>query len=233
MRQTSVWGQQNFFEPLRRLRGLMINYMVITDDPLELPDQQELLARACAGETGAFCLLAEPLQARLLRQAVALSGDLNTAEDLVSETLVEAWKSLPRYNQTCRFSTWLYAILLHRHRKSVRRARFRPVSLAWLPFFEAESVHEQQANLPSPELSPAEAMVQNEADVRLRQCVEMLPGKHRQVILLRFFEGALLPDMAAVLGCSAGTVKSRLFHALEKLRKMKMNLPAIKGDKLI
>src|ERR1017187_818058 len=96
--------------------------MVITDDPLELSDNRKLLSRACAGEAHAFCLLTESLQARLLRQAVALTSDMSAAEDLVSETLVEAWKSLPRYNQTCRLSTWLYAILLHRHRKSVRRA---------------------------------------------------------------------------------------------------------------
>ena len=59
----------------------------------------------------------------------------------------------------------------------------------------------------------------------------MLPDKHRQIMLLRFFEDASLPDMAAVLGCSVGTVKSRLHHALEKLRKMKMNLSELKGDK--
>ena len=74
-------------------------------------------------------------------------------------------------------------------------------------------------------------MVQNETGAWLRQCLERLPDKHRQVILLRFFEDASLPDMAAVLGCSVGTVKSRLHHALEKLRKMKMNLPDQKGDK--
>src|ERR1035438_449301 len=84
------------------------HYMVITDDPLELSDSRELRSRARAGEAPAFCLLIEPLQARLLGQAVALTGDLSAAEDLVSETLVEAWKSLPRYNQTCRLSTWLY-----------------------------------------------------------------------------------------------------------------------------
>ena len=207
--------------------------MVITDDPLELSDSRELLSRACAGEAHAFCLLTKPLQARLLRQAVALAGDLSGAEDLVSETLVEAWKCLPRYNQTCRLSTWLYAILLNRHRKSVRRARSRPLSLSWLPFNETERLNEQQQNLPSPELSPAEAMAQNEASIRLRQCLELLSDKHRQVILLRFFEDASLPDMAAVLGCSVGTVKSRLHHALEKLRKMKMNLSELKGDKPI
>jgi RNA polymerase sigma-70 factor (ECF subfamily) len=205
--------------------------MVITDDQPELSDSQEQLSRACAGEARAFCLLTEPLQARLLRQAVALAGDLSTAEDLVSETLVEAWKSLPRYDQSCRLSTWLYAILLHRHRKFIRRARSRPVSLAGLPVLDAQELHDQQANLPSPELSPAEALAQSELGARLRQCVEMLPDKHRQVILLRFFEEASLPDMAAVLGCSAGTVKSRLHHALEKLRKMKMNLPPAGGDK--
>ncbi|MGA2684439.1 MAG: sigma factor [Verrucomicrobiota bacterium] len=47
----------------------------------------------------------EPLQARLLRQAAALTGDLSRAEDIVSETLVEAWKSLPRYNGSCQLST--------------------------------------------------------------------------------------------------------------------------------
>lgn len=205
--------------------------MVITDDPPERLDSRELLARACAGETEAFCLLAEPLQARLLRQAVALAGDAGLAEDLVSETLVEAWRNLPRYNQTCRLSTWLYAILLHRHRKSVRRARCRPVSLAWLPLFERQNLQDRQENVPSPELSPLEVTAQNETAVQLRQCLDMLPDKHRQVILLRFFEDASLSDMAAVLGCSVGTVKSRLHHALEKLRKMKMNLPEPKGDK--
>ena len=57
----------------------------------------------------------------------------------------------------------------------------------------------------------------------------MLPEKHREIIRLRFFEDASLPDMALILGCSVGTVKSRLHHALEKLRKMKMNLPDTKG----
>jgi len=205
--------------------------MVITDDPPEQSASRELLARACAGDADAFCRLAEPLQARLLRQAVALAGDVSAAEDLVSETLVEAWRSLPRYNQTCRLSTWLYAILLHRCRKSVRRARCRPVSLAWLPFFETRELDEQRANLPSPEPSPAEKLLRDETSARLRECLERLPDKHRQVILLRFFEDASLPDMVAVLGCSVGTVKSRLHHALEKLRKMKMNLPDMKGDK--
>jgi len=204
--------------------------MVITDDHLELSDATELLSRARAGDSEAFCLLVEPLQARLLRQAVALAGDLSAAEDLVSETLVEAWKSLPRYHETCRFSTWLYAILLHRCQKAVRRDRSRPASFARFSSVEAQAAHDRQEQIPAAEASPAEAAVQSELFLQLRQCVERLPAKHREIVLLRFFEDASLPDMAAVLGCSIGTVKSRLHQALEKLRKMKLNLPDVKGD---
>lgn len=207
--------------------------MVTTDDHPGLSATRELLSRACAGEAEAFCQLTEPLQTRLLRQAAALTGDLTAAEDLVSETLVEAWKSLARYNGACRLSTWLYAILLHRHQQAVRRARSRPVSLAGLPFLQARELHEQQENIPAPELSPDETVAQAETAARLQQCLERLPDKHRRVVQLRFFEDASLPDMATVLGCSIGTVKSRLHHALEKLRQMKMNLPRVKGDKQI
>jgi len=204
--------------------------MVAIEECTESPAGPELLARAQAGDGDAFCLLIEPLQARLLRQAIALSGNPATAEDLVSETMAEAWKSLGRYNRTCRLSTWLYAILMHRRQKTLRRSRRWPQALSWLSFFDAQEFQNRQENFPSSEPSPAQTASQNELFVQLRRCVEVLPEKHRQVIWLRFFEDASMPDMAAVLHCSVGTIKSRLHHALEKLRKMKMNLPDLEGD---
>ena len=54
----------------------------------------------------------------------------------------------------------------------------------------------------------------------MRNCIEALPPKHRQVIYLRFYVDDSLEGIAAALGCSVGTVKSRLFHALDKLRGM-------------
>lgn len=194
------------------------------EELIELLDTPALLAQARQGDAPAFCRLVQPVEARLLRQAIALSRDTSAAEDLVSETLVQAWKSLATYNETCRLSTWLYSILLHRHQKSLRAARSRPIPLAWLPWADAEKHREAHQELPAAETSPAGAVAQAELAAELRRAVGSLPEKHRQVVLLRFFEEASLVEIATVLGCSVGTVKSRLHHALEKLRRMKNNV---------
>jgi RNA polymerase sigma-70 factor (ECF subfamily) len=198
--------------------------MGIGQDPQEIQNWKDLLARARAGEGEAFCQIARPLEQRLFQQAAALCRDDRTAEDLVSETLVEAWKGLARYDESCRFTTWLYSILLHRYQKNVRRMSSRPVSLSSLLANEAFSTQELEHRQPAPEPSPAESVLQAEQKTELRALVDSLAEKHRDVVLLRFFEEASLPEMAILLRCSEGTVKSRLHHALKKLRQMKNSL---------
>jgi RNA polymerase sigma-70 factor (ECF subfamily) len=206
--------------------------MVITADRPEIAGTADLLTRARAGESSAFCQLAAEHEGRLLQQACGLTRDPSAAEDLVSETFVEAWRSFSRYNGTCRFSTWLFSILLHRHQKALRRARSRPIPLAALPAAEADKQCQAQENLPAAGLSPADEAMRHEAADKLREAVEALPEKHQRVILLRFFEDASLPEIAALLGCSVGTVKSRLHYALEKLREAQqgLNLSELWGD---
>ena len=192
--------------------------MVITANCPEIAGTTDLLARARAGDTSAFCQLAAEHEGRLLQQACGLAHDQSAAEDLVSETLVEAWRSLNRYNGACRLSTWLFSILLHRHQKALRRARSRPIPLAALPGREAAQRRQAQEDVPETGPSPAEEVIRLEVAERLRQAVHALPAKHQQVLLLRFFDEATVPEIAALLGCSVGTVKSRLHYALEKLR---------------
>jgi RNA polymerase sigma-70 factor, ECF subfamily len=207
--------------------------MVITADGPEIAGTAELLTRARAGEASAFCRLAAEHEYRLLQQACGLARDPSAAEDLVTETLVEAWRSLGRYNGTCRFSTWLFSILLHRHQKALRRARSRPIPLAALPSAEADERRQAQENVPGSGPSPAEEVMRREAAGKLREAVGALPEKHQQVILLRFFEEASLPEIAALMGCSVGTVKSRLHYGLEKLREAQhgLNLSELRGDR--
>jgi RNA polymerase sigma-70 factor, ECF subfamily len=89
-------------------------------------DERELINRAQAGEAIAFEQLAEQHAARMWRCALALGKDGHWAEDLAQDTLVEAWRSLARFDGRCRFSTWLYGILRHRFlkgRRSLNTAR--------------------------------------------------------------------------------------------------------------
>jgi RNA polymerase sigma-70 factor (ECF subfamily) len=182
-----------------------------------MADSGHLLERARSGDAEAFCELCWGLETRLLRQATALCGNASSAEDLAQETLVEAWKCLNRYNGRCQFFTWLCAILLNRYRNSIRGKRF----LILPGFGGANQSHvEPQAELATDEPWPDEAAELREQAALIRKCVLALPRKHQQVIYLRFYVDDCLEGIAAALGCSVGTVKSRLFHALDKLRGM-------------
>jgi RNA polymerase sigma-70 factor (ECF subfamily) len=183
----------------------------------EISETRSLLDQARAGDAEAFGEICRVHGTRLLRQAVALCGNLTLAEDLAQDTLVEAWKGLRRYNGRCQFFTWLCAILLNRYRNVLRGNRLR---LASTPDARDQDEFEKQTNLPDHATLPDQAVELREQAVLVRQCVQALPAKHQQVIYLRFYVDDSLEGIAAALGCSVGTVKSRLFHALDKLRKM-------------
>lgn len=183
---------------------------------LSLPDP--LLERAQAGDADAFCELVHPLETRLVRQAWCLCGDASQAEDLAQETLVEAWKSLRRFNGQCQFFTWLCAILLNRRRNSLRV--HPPITLTALSRSDRDELQNGLENSPDPAALPDETLQQREHADLVRQCIAALPEKQRQVIFLRFYVDDSIDGIAAALDCSPGTVKSRLFNALERLRGM-------------
>jgi RNA polymerase sigma-70 factor, ECF subfamily len=162
-------------------------------------DHRELIDRARAGEAVAFEQLARQHAVPLWRCAMALGKDRHWAEDLAQETLVEAWRSLARFDGRCRFSTWLYGILRHRFLKGRRRRS---------PVLQATSDTSSREH--SAAFSPDRSAEASEDAQRVRQAVACLPEEHRLVVELRFFAGASLDEIAAALDCPLGTVKSRL-----------------------
>jgi len=184
-------------------------------------DTATLVAKAQAGDASAFCELVAEHEKRLYRQALVMCRGQHAAEDLVQETMVEAWKSLGRYTHACRLGAWLYAILLHRYRKMLRQARRRPTPFGALtPMGDDDGGARVQDRLESEEPDPREAALRNDARQRLRGRIDAMPPKLRDVVLLRFFGDASLAEIATVLDVPLGTVKSRLHNGLEKLRQM-------------
>jgi RNA polymerase sigma-70 factor, ECF subfamily len=185
---------------------------------IESSDTRSLLELAQAGDAEAFGKICQVHEDRLLRQAFMFCGDPALAEDLAQDVLVEAWKSLHRYNGRCQFFTWLCAILLNRFRNTIRQKRPRPFSA--FPDRDRDDFQIQIVSLPDDNSSPDEAAQIQEQAALVRACIQTLPAKQQQVIHLRFYVDSSLEGIAVALGCSVGTVKSRLFHALENLRGM-------------
>ena len=184
----------------------------------EAPDTRSLLELARAGDAEAYGEVYRAYATRLLRQAMTLCGNAALADELAQDTLVEAWRCLRRYNGRCEFFTWLCAILLNRYRNTLRRRRPLPVSS--LGGRERDEFTDAVARLADRSSLPDEAAELHDQSALVRQCIASLPAKQQQVIYLRFYVDDSLEGIAAALGCSVGTIKSRLFHALDKLRGM-------------
>ena len=181
----------------------------------------ELIALACSGNLEAFSRLMEELQPQLMAQALAFCGDHQRAQDLVQETMIAAWKSLPRFDGSCRFFTWLYVILLRQHQRA----------LGWFSRRLPLATLEQQAaacRLEPSTTGKAENTDAVEAEL-LRAMLTALPARHREVVRLRFYAEASEAEIAAALGISVGTVKSRLHNALKKLRLMKEKMNQLRS----
>ncbi len=185
---------------------------------IDAPETRSLLGQAQAGDAAAFGEICRAYETRLLRQAMTLCGNEAFAEELAQDTLVEAWKCVRRFNGRCQFFTWLCSILLNRWRNGLRKKR--PMPFAALAGPDRDEVQERVANLPDERPSPDQQVQMREQAALIWQCIETLPGKQQQVVYLRFYVDDSIEGIAAALGCSVGTVKSRLFNALDKLRRM-------------
>ncbi|MGZ8899641.1 MAG: RNA polymerase sigma factor [Limisphaerales bacterium] len=169
-----------------------------------------LVRRAQERDAEAFGELFDALEAKLHRQAFFLARDEQQALDLLQETMIEAWKHLERFDGRARFFTWLCSIMAHRHYDWIRRVRVRAATL----------LGQREAREESSVPTPANVTDELERSHALRECLDRLPAKQRTVVYLRFYAGESIEGIAALVKCSVGTVKSRIFHALERLARM-------------
>jgi RNA polymerase sigma-70 factor (ECF subfamily) len=220
LRDASLRAKSNLYGGLvveQSKKGVNLSIPVTVEN--DAPNTERLLDLARAGDADAFGELCRVHETRLLRQAMMLCGNPDTAEDLAQETLVEAWKSVRRFKGRCQLFTWLCAILFNRYRNKLRARR--PIPFSDLMHHEREEIETRPES--ADDSSPARAAQEHEQRALVRECLEALPRKQQQVIYLRFFAGESLESIAGALGCSIGTVKSRLFYGMERLRTMHLS----------
>jgi RNA polymerase sigma-70 factor (ECF subfamily) len=168
-------------------------------------DESQLVADLRAGRREAFDRMVEIHYDRLHRLASTMTGSPEDAADLVQETFLAAMKSAVNFRGDARLSTWLIAILRNQYTLYLRgrkKWRFAPLDAA--------------GGARAAETGPA---VKPEVTAILER-VRRLPEELRTALVLFYLEGMRYHEIAEAMECPVGTVRSRLFEARERLKKM-------------
>lgn len=176
---------------------------------------RQLVDRARQGDKRAFELLVEKYQRRLYRLLSRMVRDQEEVEDIAQETFIKAYRALPNFRGDAAFYTWLYRIGVNTAKNylSSRNKAMPTVSDQALDDDDEpdERLVAQDINTPESELlSKQIALAVNEA-------VEALPEELRSAITLREMEGLSYEEIAELMGCPIGTVRSRIFRAREAI----------------
>jgi len=172
----------------------------------------DLVEKSRAGDTAAF----DELLSRHYRRTHALIFRLTDAarcDDLTQQAFLLAYRNLHRFRGEAKFSTWLTRIAVNLCRSEWRkRKRRRENRLDDLP--RETMIEKADAN----RKNGAAAMIEAEKGERIEREIASLPPKLRIAFTLRYVEGNSLGEVAAILGCREGTVRSRLFNARQILK---------------
>ncbi len=180
-----------------------------------LQSESALLARACGGDLDAYEQLVRLHQQIAFRTALVLARNAADAEEAAQDAFVKAWRALRRFDRSRPFRPWLLAIVANEARNRRRAAgRREALVLRAAAASPDRSADGAGAGAASPEL----ALLVAERHGALVAALERLDERDRQVIACRYLLELTEAETAAALGCRAGTVKSRLSRALERLR---------------
>lgn len=190
---------------------------------MKVDPDHELVERARAGERAAFDLLVARYQRRLLRLVLRLLRDPAEAEDVVQETFLKAYRALPRFRGEAAFYTWLYRIALNGARNAILRRRQRSAPHGVAP---------SQLPAPVPEIGTPESMLlSKQVMLAIDAALEALPLELRTAIVLREIEGLSYEEIAQIMECPLGTVRSRIFRAREAIARRLRPLLDLPVDK--
>lgn len=139
-----------------------------------------------------------------LRAAVLLTGDWHAAEDLVQTCLVNLYRAWPRLDSAVDLDAYLRRMLLNTHRSWWRARWRREAPVATVPDRAGD----------------AEGQDRHARAAVVRQALRALPARQRAVLVLRFYEDLPVAEVADLLGCSAGAVKTHTHRGLHRLRKL-------------
>jgi RNA polymerase sigma-70 factor, ECF subfamily len=198
----------------------------MTDKDHSSSDDPALVRAAQQGDMAAFEELVSRHRDRIYARALSMVRNEEEAVDLSQEAWVKGWQRLPQFLGESSFGTWITRIVINLcldHLRKQKRQRMESI----------EAMDEQsggvERQMPVVTVNPTAGLERSELRRRIDRAMESLSYEHRTVLVLHEFEEMEYKEIARTMGCSIGTVMSRLFYAR---RKMAALLASLKKEEL-
>ena len=190
---------------------------------------QQLVERVQRGDKQAFGLLVAKYQRKLSRLLSRMIRDPAEVEDVAQEAFIKAYRALPSFRGDSAFYTWLYRIGINTAKNHlVSQGRRAPTTTE----IEAEDAEQYESGeLLRDNDTPERLLQTRQIGDTVNEAVEALPEELRTAIVLREIEGLSYDEIASVMGCPIGTVRSRIFRAREAIAERLRPMLDVAPDK--
>lgn len=176
---------------------------------------QQLVERAQRGDKRAFELLVVKYQRKLTRLLSRFIRDASEVEDVTQEAFIKAYRALPSFRGDSAFYTWLYRIGINTAKNYLVATRRRAPTVTEVDNVEAEDL--EQGDQLKDMNTPEHQMMSRQIAETVNHTLEELPEELRTAITLREIDGMSYEEIAKVMNCPIGTVRSRIFRAREAI----------------
>jgi RNA polymerase sigma-70 factor (ECF subfamily) len=182
-------------------------------------DDIVLVRRCQKGDALAFEQLVIKYRSKVFSMIYGMVQNEQDAWDLAQEGFLKAWRSIHRFKGQASFYTWLYRIVTNVAIDSLRRKGFKKTA-EFDDEIAATQVEPGSKTVPRPDPMPHQGLEREEIRLRIEHAINKLSPEHRAVIVMKEIEELQYNEIAEALGCSIGTVMSRLFYARKKLQTL-------------
>jgi RNA polymerase sigma-70 factor (ECF subfamily) len=180
----------------------------------------ELVKRCQAGQSEAFDELVTRYRTRVFAMIYNMVHNEQDAWDLAQDSFVKAWKSIKRFRRQSSFYTWIYRIVMNVTIDWLRKKQIKGAGTEFDDSIQLKEVDPASRTLPKADPLPHERMQRSEIRKKIDTAIAQLSPEHRAVILMKEIEDMQYHEIAETLGCSIGTVMSRLFYARKRLQHL-------------
>ena len=191
---------------------------------------QQLVERVQQGDKRAFDLLVVKYQRKLARLLSQLIRDPVEVEDIAQETFIKAYRALPSFRGDSAFYTWLYRIGINTA-KNFLVSQGRKVPTIEGNFDNEDAENFEEAAKYKEVSTPESELMSKQVAQTVNKTLDSLPEELRTAIVLREIEGLSYEDIASMMGCPIGTVRSRVFRAREAIAEKLRPLLGTSKDK--